>query len=267
MKNSFKAARTILVTILNVLMVSAFILVNTAASYAADRSAIITSVTTNQSNYTGPQIVTVTLTARNTGSGPVQLRGGIRILNPDGTTVFSQSARYDLGQRESDSNYFRWQIPQSATTGYYKVQAEIRDGLNNSFYDSGSTSFYYRSELPEPGGSRNTAAKITNVTTNKNSYTGREIVTVTVNARNIGSGPVQLRGLVQIYDPNGKMVFSQTARYDLASQETDSNGFSWQIPDGATSGNYRVIARIINAQDNKVLDSGLATFFYTNRGR
>jgi uncharacterized protein YfaS (alpha-2-macroglobulin family) len=268
MQGKIKLARLILVTVLNVLMVSTMVLINTSVSQAADRSAYITSVTTNQNNYAGRQIVGVTLTARNTGTGPVQLQGNVRIIDPNGNAVFNQSARYDLGARESDSNLYRWQIPQGAATGYYKVQAAIRDGNNNTQYDSGSTSFYYSGDVATtPNSNSKASAKITAITPNKGYYSGREIVTITFGARNIGAGPVQLRGLVQIFDPSGKIVFSQTARYDLAAGETDSNYFSWQIPEGAANGNYRILARITNGLDNQPFDGGLASFIYSGRSR
>jgi hypothetical protein len=147
MKGKIKLTRTALVTILNMLMVTTLILLNTSTALASNKSAFITSVSTNQSNYEGREVVMVTLTARNTGTGPVQLRGIVWIIDPKGKTILSQSARYDLAPRETDSNYFRWQIPEGAAKGNYRVQAVIRDGLNNTLYDSGLTNFYYRGQI------------------------------------------------------------------------------------------------------------------------
>jgi hypothetical protein len=92
-------------------------------------------------------------------------------------------------------------------------------------------------------------ASITSLTTDRNSYSVNENVSVRFTAKNESSVSLHLRYVVEIKDPNNMTVYDSHSRDEdmevwLDSRTSATRMFNWMIPDGSTAGTYQVNANL-----------------------
>jgi len=106
-------------------------------------AAQIISITTDKTQYSISETVSIPFTIKNTGNVRLHLRMVVNIEDPNGVIVYDshktspiQDKEYwlDPGQQKSDS--FQWTIPSGAPSGTYKIYASLRNWDDwNKIYD------------------------------------------------------------------------------------------------------------------------------------
>jgi hypothetical protein len=106
-------------------------------------AAQIISITTDKTQYSIGETVSIPFTIKNTGNVKLHLRMVVEIKDPNDKTVYDshttspvQDKEYwlDPGQQKSDS--FQWTIPSGAPSGTYKIYASLRNWDDwNKIYD------------------------------------------------------------------------------------------------------------------------------------
>jgi uncharacterized protein YfaS (alpha-2-macroglobulin family) len=226
---------------------------------ADDKSAILTSVATDNSSYYPGSTVTLTLVARNLGPVKALVRSTAEIVYPSGGTAFSSSTQRSLAAGQTDIYSFSWMVPAASPLGTYSVQGSLFDAADGRFFSSRFAYFLLTTPPPIPK-----AAALTILGTDKANYNPGDLVAATIGAHNSGGVRLQIRSGVSVTNPNGVVVFTDSKTSRLDPRETGAVVFNVGLPTNTAIGTYQVQGTISDSLNDSQFDVASTSFYVGN---